>query len=133
MSSTKLNKKMPAETHKKTTLITGGTRGIGRAVARALAAENAGTLLLNYLENDKAAKAAAEAAADKAGGASATDEAAEPVRFELAGENDHQLKQAIRLLKGEDIAQALQAEAAAAVPAAAVAPAVAAPAEVPKK
>lgn len=55
MSSTKLNKKMPAETHKKTTLITGGTRGIGRAVARALAAENAGTLLLNYLENDKAA------------------------------------------------------------------------------
>ena len=40
------------------------------------------------------------------------DEAAEPVRFELAGENDHQLKQAIRLLKGEDIAQAAAAEAA---------------------
>ena len=37
---------------------------------------------------------------------------AEPVRFELAGENDHQLKQAIRLLKGEDIAQAVQAAAA---------------------
>lgn len=40
------------------------------------------------------------------------DESAEPVRFELAGENNHQLKQAIRLLKGEDIAQAVQAAAA---------------------
>ena len=30
---------------------------------------------------------------------------AEPVRFELAGENDHQLQQAVRLLKGEQIVQ----------------------------
>ena len=41
---------------------------------------------------------------------------AETARFELAGDNDHQLKQAIRLLKGEDIAHAInpavEAEAA---------------------
>jgi carboxyl-terminal processing protease len=80
--------------------------------------------LVGHLENDKAAKAAAEAAADKAGDVPASDEAA--VRFELAGENDHQLKQAIRLLKGEDIAQLLQAEAAPVE-------AAAAPAEAPKK
>lgn len=70
--------------------------------------------LLGHLENDKGAEEAAKAAkaAAKADGAPVEDEAAEPVRFELAGENDHQLKQAIRLLKGEDIAQAAAAEAA---------------------
>ena len=70
--------------------------------------------LLGHLENDKGAEEAAKAAktAAKADGTPVEDEAAEPVRFELAGENDHQLKQAIRLLKGEDIAQAVQAAAA---------------------
>ena len=71
--------------------------------------------LLGHLENDKGAGEAAKAATTAAGkgdGAAVEDESAEPVRFELAGENDHQLKQAIRLLKGEDIAQAVQAAAA---------------------
>ena len=39
----------------KSALITGGTRGIGRAVALALADGSVNTLFLNYLENDEAA------------------------------------------------------------------------------
>ncbi|ACK54304.1 MAG TPA: S41 family peptidase [Thauera aminoaromatica] len=71
--------------------------------------------LLGHLENDKGAVEAAKAAAGKADGAPAEETAAETARFELAGDNDHQLKQAIRLLKGEDIAHAapaVEAEAA---------------------
>ena len=39
----------------KSALITGGTRGIGRAVALALADGSVDRLFLNYLENDEAA------------------------------------------------------------------------------
>ncbi len=63
--------------------------------------------LLRHLENDKDAGAAkGEAGAKAAGAGSGVDEdEAEPLRLELGGENDHQLQQAIRLLKGEQIVQ----------------------------
>ena len=63
--------------------------------------------LLRHLGNDKEAEAAKSAAdAKPAPGAPGVEEdEAEPVRFELAGENDHQLQQAVRLLKGEQIVQ----------------------------
>jgi carboxyl-terminal processing protease len=63
--------------------------------------------LLRHLGNDKEAEAAkSEADAKAAAGAPGVEEdAAETARFELAGENDHQLQQAIRLLKGEQIVQ----------------------------
>jgi enoyl-[acyl-carrier protein] reductase III len=41
-------------------LVTGGTRGIGKAIAHRLASEGAGRVVLGYLRNDKAAEAAAE-------------------------------------------------------------------------
>ena len=60
--------------------------------------------LVGHLGNGKGGEG--EAAKPEAGrGADAGAEEAEPVRFELAGENDHQLQQAIRLLKGEQIVQ----------------------------
>ncbi|CAM5345171.1 S41 family peptidase [Thauera mechernichensis] len=60
--------------------------------------------LVGHLGNGKGGEG--EAVKPEAGrGADAGAEEAEPVRFELAGENDHQLQQAIRLLKGEQIVQ----------------------------
>ena len=41
-------------------LVTGGTRGIGKAIALRLAAEGASRVALGYLRNDSAAEAAAE-------------------------------------------------------------------------
>ena len=41
-------------------LVTGGTRGIGKAIALRLASEGASRIALGYLRNDKAAKAAAD-------------------------------------------------------------------------
>jgi enoyl-[acyl-carrier protein] reductase III len=41
-------------------LVTGGTRGIGKAIALRLAADGASRVALGYLRNDKAAEAAAE-------------------------------------------------------------------------
>jgi enoyl-[acyl-carrier protein] reductase III len=41
-------------------LVTGGTRGIGKAIALRLAAEGAARIALGYLRNDSAAEAAAE-------------------------------------------------------------------------
>jgi enoyl-[acyl-carrier protein] reductase III len=41
-------------------LVTGGTRGIGKAIALRLASEGASRIALGYLRNDKAAEAAAE-------------------------------------------------------------------------
>ena len=41
-------------------LVTGGTRGIGKAIALRLAAEGATRIALGYLRNDKAAEAAAD-------------------------------------------------------------------------
>lgn len=68
--------------------------------------------LLGHLGNDldpeaeaKLEAAEAEAAKGDAAEPGADKEEAEPVRFELAGENDYQLQQAIRLLKGEQIVQ----------------------------
>ncbi len=63
--------------------------------------------LLRHLGNGKEGEAAAkeEAPAAPTAAPAVEDDEAEPVRFELAGENDHQLQQAIRLLKGEQIVQ----------------------------
>jgi 3-oxoacyl-[acyl-carrier protein] reductase len=47
------------EFHGKTALVTGGSRGIGKAVAVALAGEGA-TIAVNYVENRKAADAVAQ-------------------------------------------------------------------------
>ena len=60
--------------------------------------------LQGHLGNDKDPEA--ERAAKQAGGDNIpADEEAEPVRFELAGKDDHQLTQAINLLKGLQIVQ----------------------------
>ena len=60
--------------------------------------------LQGHLGNDKDPEA--ERAAKQAGGENnPADEEAEPVRFELAGKDDHQLMQAINLLKGLQIVQ----------------------------
>ena len=40
----------------KTILVTGGSRGIGRTIAQRLAAEGAGTIIVNYLQNDTEAE-----------------------------------------------------------------------------
>jgi len=45
-------------------LVTGGTRGIGKAIALRLAAEGASRVALGYLRNDSAAEAAAEEVRD---------------------------------------------------------------------
>ena len=60
--------------------------------------------LQGHLGNDKDPEA--ERAAKQVGGEkNPADEEAEPVRFELAGKDDHQLMQAINLLKGLQIVQ----------------------------
>jgi enoyl-[acyl-carrier protein] reductase III len=41
-------------------LVTGGTRGIGKAIARRFVSDGAGRVVLGYLRNDSAAQAAAE-------------------------------------------------------------------------
>ena len=41
-------------------IVTGGTRGIGKAIALRLASEGASRIALGYLRNDKAAEAAAD-------------------------------------------------------------------------
>ena len=41
-------------------LVTGGTRGIGKAIALRFAADGAARVALGYLRNDKAAEAAAD-------------------------------------------------------------------------
>src|SRR3954452_9080180 len=41
-------------------LVTGGTRGIGKAIALRLASEGASRIALGYLRNDKAAEAASD-------------------------------------------------------------------------
>ena len=63
--------------------------------------------LLRHLGNDKEAEAVKSEADAKAAAAAppVEEDEAEPARFELAGENDHQLQQAVRLLKGEQIVQ----------------------------
>jgi enoyl-[acyl-carrier protein] reductase III len=48
-------------------LVTGGTRGIGRAIALRLVADGAGRVVLGYMRNDRAAEDAA-AAVQEAGG-----------------------------------------------------------------
>ena len=48
-------------------LVTGGTRGIGRAIALRLVADGAARAVLGYMRNDKAAEAAA-ALVEEAGG-----------------------------------------------------------------
>jgi enoyl-[acyl-carrier protein] reductase III len=45
---------------RRSVLVTGGTRGIGKAIALRLAAEGAGRIALGYLRNDSAAEEAAE-------------------------------------------------------------------------
>ena len=45
-------------------LVTGGTRGIGKAIALRLAGEGAARIALGYLRNDSAAEAAAEEVRD---------------------------------------------------------------------
>ena len=45
-------------------LVTGGTRGIGRAIALRLAADGAARVVLGYMRNDRAAEDAAEAVRD---------------------------------------------------------------------
>ena len=45
----------PLDLRGKTALITGGTRGIGRAIALRLAGQGA-TVILNYLRNKRAAE-----------------------------------------------------------------------------
>ena len=44
----------PQVTDNYATLITGGTRGIGRAIAISIARKYGGILILNYLQNDTA-------------------------------------------------------------------------------
>ncbi|HRP24723.1 MAG TPA: S41 family peptidase [Thauera sp.] len=61
--------------------------------------------LQGHLGNDKDPEAEARQKAEGARTAADGADEAEPVRFELAGENDFQLQQAIRLLKGEQIVQ----------------------------
>lgn len=62
--------------------------------------------LLRHLGNDRDPEAEAKAAAEKAEGKPAeSEEETEPVRFDFGGEDDYQLQQAIRLLKGEQIVQ----------------------------
>ena len=76
--------------------------------------------LQGHLGNDKDRAAEGKAAADKAAkpaggngngnGNGGGEEGSEAPRFELAGENDHQLQQAVRVLKGEQIVQNPKAE-----------------------
>ena len=47
---------MPKERNGLTALVTGGSRGIGRAISVRLAAEGASTVVVNYLENDTEAE-----------------------------------------------------------------------------
>ena len=61
--------------------------------------------LQGHLGNDKDPEAEARLKAEGARAPADGADEAEPVRFELAGENDFQLQQAIRLLKGEQIVQ----------------------------
>ena len=44
-------------THKKYALVTGGSRGIGRAICIQLAKDSAYTILINYKTNEQAARA----------------------------------------------------------------------------
>ena len=60
--------------------------------------------LQGHLGNDKD-PLAEEAAKRARGEGTSADEESEPVRFELAGKDDHQLMQAINLLKGLQIVQ----------------------------
>ncbi|MHB1372944.1 MAG: S41 family peptidase [Thauera sp.] len=63
--------------------------------------------LLRHLESGKEAEESVKEAAPAAPVAAPAgeDEETEPVRLEFGGENDYQLQQAIRLLKGEQIVQ----------------------------
>jgi carboxyl-terminal processing protease len=60
--------------------------------------------LLGHLGNDRDPEAESKAATERKPGAEADKEVETPA-FELAGENDHQLRQAINLLKGLQIVQ----------------------------
>ncbi|MCB1894873.1 MAG: S41 family peptidase [Zoogloeaceae bacterium] len=61
--------------------------------------------LLGHLENDRDANAEKAASTGDKGGEQEDDGQAGPVRFEMAGKDDHQLSQAVNLLKGLQIIQ----------------------------
>ena len=61
--------------------------------------------LLGHLENDRDANAEKSASTSDKGGEHGDDGESGPVRFEMAGKDDHQLSQAVNLLKGLQIIQ----------------------------